>query len=155
ELTAEILTEFFARHELQRIRYKELKNQYLSRPPIINREAKEEPWKPDNRLVANYAKYIVDTFNGFFNGIPVKASHDEDNINEVVQEVWKQNSMDNVMNELAKSTSIFGKAFLFLFQNEYSETEVAYNDPMDMYVIYSDEIRPSSLYGIRYSVDED
>src|SRR5699024_9470041 len=60
-----------------------------------------------------------------------------------------------VMNELAKTTSIYGRGYLFLYQDENAQTNVAYNDPFDMFVIYSDEIRPSSLYGIRYDVDED
>ena len=155
ELTGEALSEFIALHEVDKSRYQELLNQYLSRPPIIDREAKEEDWKPDNRLVANYGKYIVDTFNGFFNGIPMRASHKEDNLNEVIQDFWNRNSIDNVMNELAKTTSIYGRGYLFLYQDENAQTNVAYNDPFDMFVIYSDEIRPSSLYGIRYVVDED
>ena len=155
ELTGEALKEFIALHEVDKLRYQELLNQYLSRPPIIDREAKEEDWKPDNRLVANYGKYIVDTFNGFFNGIPMRASHKEDNLNEVIQDFWNRNSIDNVMNELAKTTSIYGRGYLFLYQDENAQTNVAYNDPFDMFVIYSDEIRPSSLYGIRYVVDED
>lgn len=155
ELTGEALKEFIALHEVDKLRYQELLNQYLSRPPIIDRPSKEEDWKPDNRLVANYGKYIIDTFNGFFNGIPLRVNHDEDSLNEVIQDFWNRNSIDNVMNELAKTTSIYGRGYLFLYQDEDAQTNVAYNDPFDMFVIYSDEIRPSSLYGIRYVVDED
>jgi len=155
EITGEILKEFIEQHEMQKLRYLELYNQYLSRPPILDEPPKEEAWKPDNRLVGNFGKYLVDTFNGFFNGIPMKPSHDNDSVNDIIQDFWNANNMDNTMNELAKSTSIYGRAYLFLFQNEESKTEVAYNDPLDMFVIYSDEIRPRSLYGVRYTVDED
>ena len=155
ELTAEVLKEFIGIHGRQRVRYTELKNHYLSRPPILEREPKVESWKPDNKIVSNYSKYIIDTFNGFFNGIPMRVNHDEDNLNEVIQDFWNRNSIDNVMNELAKTTSIYGRGYLFLYQDENAQTNVAYNDPFDMFVIYSDEIRPSSLYGIRYVVDED
>ena len=155
EITGETLKEFIEQHEAQKLRYLELYNQYLSRPPILDEPPKEEAWKPDNRLVGNFGKYLVDTFNGFFNGIPMKPSHDNEHVNEIIQDFWNANNMDNTMNELAKSTSIYGRAYLFLFQNEESKTEVAYNDPLDMFVIYSDEIRPHSLYGVRYTVDED
>lgn len=155
EITGEILKDFIEQHEMQKLRYLELYNQYLSRPPILDEPPKEEAWKPDNRLVGNFGKYLVDTFNGFFNGIPMKPSHDDKNVDEIIQDFWNANNMDNTMNELAKSTSIYGRAYLFLFQNEESKTEVAYNDPLDMFVIYSDEIRPRSLYGVRYTVDED
>ena len=155
EITGEILEGFIQQHEMQKLRYLELYNQYLSRPPILAEPPKEEAWKPDNRLVGNFGKYLVDTFNGFFNGIPMRPSHDNEHVNEIIQDFWNANNMDNTMNELAKSTSIYGRAYLFLFQNEESKTEVAYNDPLDMFVIYSDEIRPRSLYGVRYTVDED
>ena len=49
EITGETLSEFIQQHELQRLRYIELKNQYLSRPPILDEPPKEEAWKPDNR----------------------------------------------------------------------------------------------------------
>ena len=155
EITGEILEDFIQQHEMQKVRYLELYNQYLSRPPILDEPPKEEAWKPDNRLVGNFGKYLVDTFNGFFNGIPMRPSHDNDSVDEIIQDFWNANNMDNTMNELAKSTSIYGRAYLFLFQNEESKTEVAYNDPLDMFVIYSDEIRPHSLYGVRYTKDED
>ena len=155
EITGEILKDFIEQHEAQKLRYLELYNQYLSRPPILAEPPKEEAWKPDNRLVGNFGKYLVDTFNGFFNGIPMRPSHDNEHVDEIIQDFWNANNMDNTMNELAKSTSIYGRAYLFLFQNEDSKTEVAYNDPLDMFVIYSDEIRPRSLYGVRYTKDED
>ena len=154
EITGEILKEFIEQHELQKQRYIELQNQYLSRPPIIDQPPKEEDWKPDNRLVGNFGKYLVDTFNGFFNGVPMRASHDDETVDEIISNFWEANNMDNTLNELAKSTSIYGRAYLFLFQNEESKTEVAYNDPLDMFIIYSDEIRPRSLYGVRYIEDD-
>ena len=64
EITGEILKEFIEQHEMQKLRYLELYNQYLSRPPILDEPPKEEAWKPDNRLVGNFGKYLVDTFNG-------------------------------------------------------------------------------------------
>lgn len=154
EITGEILKEFIEQHEMQKQRYIELRNQYLSRPPIVDEPPKEEAWKPDNRRVGNFGKYLVDTFNGFFNGIPMRPSHDNEKVDGIIQDFWNANNMDNTLNELAKSTSIYGRAYLFLFQNEESKTEVAYNDPLDMFVIYSDEIRPRSLYGVRYTIDE-
>src|SRR5699024_11453070 len=64
-LTGETLKDFIEQHEAQKLRYLELYNQYLSRPPILDEPKKEEDWKPDNRLVGNFGKYLVDTFNGF------------------------------------------------------------------------------------------
>lgn len=61
EITGETLKEFIEQHEMQKLRYLELYNQYLSRPPILAEPPKEEAWKPDNRLVGNFGKYLVST----------------------------------------------------------------------------------------------
>lgn len=53
-----------------------LKNLFESQAPILSLD-KKEPYKPDNRLVVNHAKYTVETFNGYFAGIPVKVSHED------------------------------------------------------------------------------
>ena len=87
ELTGEALKEFIALHEVEKLRYQELRNQYLTEAPIVDRPAKEENWKPDSRLVGNFGKYLIDTFNGFFNGIPMRVNHNENDINQVIHYV--------------------------------------------------------------------
>lgn len=148
-MTEELLMYFIERHQLLVPRYEELYNQYITRPPIM-REPRKQEWKPDNRIPVNFGRYIVDTFNGFFSGVPLRVTHEEEGIDWFIKEFWRNNSMDNVINETAKMTSIYGHAFWYLYQNEESETEIAYNDPRDMFVVYSDEIRPRSMYGVRY-----
>lgn len=152
ELTGDVLEDFLRQHMLMTVRYTELKNQYITKPPILYKEDLEA-WKPDDRIPVNFGKYIVDTYNGFFNGIPVRPQHENEDVNEYINDFWRYNNMDNVMSELAKTTSIYGLGYLYLYQNEESRTEVAYNTPMDMFIIYSDEIRPRSLYGVRYTYD--
>ena len=63
EVTAEIVTEAIRLH-LSRLvpTYRENENLYLSDHKILHARAKDV-WKPDNRLVVNYAKYIVDMFS--------------------------------------------------------------------------------------------
>ncbi|MCH3972101.1 MAG: phage portal protein [Oscillospiraceae bacterium] len=46
---------------------------YVSDHDILHAAAKPEN-KPDNRIVVNFPKYIVDTMNGFFIGNPIKAT---------------------------------------------------------------------------------
>ena len=51
-------------------KYRENMKLYLSQHMILNAESKE--MGPDNKLVVNLPKYIVDTYNGYFLGIPPK-----------------------------------------------------------------------------------
>ena len=64
EITPEVVNDFIKQHEALLPRYEELEQLYKSQAPILFQEDKDE-YKPDNRIVVNFAKYAVDTFNGF------------------------------------------------------------------------------------------
>ena len=154
ELTHDQLMEYIEQHQAQVPRFNELWAQYTSRPPILDLEAKEE-YKPDNRLVANFGKYIVDTFNGYFTGIPVKVSHEKENVNEAINYFWRYNDMDDTFSELSKLTSIYGVSYLYVWQDEEAKTRVTYNSPFDMFVVYDNTVSRNIKYGVRYKYDED
>ena len=60
------LNKYIAKHQqLNGSRYKKLKDGYEGFYPIMMYQDKPQ-YKPDNRIILNFAKYIVDTFNGFF-----------------------------------------------------------------------------------------
>lgn len=152
ELSYEQLLEYIREHEAQKPRFKELWNQYTSRPPILDELGKPD-FKPDSRLVGNFAKFIVDTFNGYFSGIPVKVSHENEQVNEAINYFWRHNDMDDTFSELSKLTSIYGVSYLYVWQDEESNTKVTHNDPFDMFVIYDDTIEQNIKYGVRYKYD--
>jgi SPP1 family phage portal protein len=154
ELTAEELLEFIKLHQAKVPRYRELKKQYESKPPILYLPDKD-PWKPDNRLVVNFAKYLVDTFNGYFSGIPVKVAHDIETVNDAVNDFWNLNDLDDTLSELSKLTSMYGVGFLYVWQDEDARTKVTYNDPLDMFVIYDDTIEQKPKYAVRYKLNKD
>ena len=154
ELTHEQLIEYIELHQAQVPRFNELWAQYTSRPPILDQPDKDA-YKPDNRLVANFGKYIVDTFNGYFTGIPVKVSHEKENVNEAINYFWRHNDMDDTFSELSKLTSIYGVSYLYVWQDEESNTRVTYNSPFDMFVVYDDTVARNIKYGVRYKYDED
>lgn len=65
ELTPEKLGEFLRKHDAEvAFRYQMLLDAYMTNYPIFYQEPKPN-WKPDNRIAVNFAKYIVDTMNGF------------------------------------------------------------------------------------------
>ncbi|WOD61771.1 phage portal protein [Niallia taxi] len=154
EITADVVNKFIKLHQAELPRYNKLKNLYESLAPILSREAKDS-FKPDNRLVVNFAKYIVDTFNGYFIGIPIKVSHDDQGVNERTDNFLKRNDMDDNQAELSKMTSIYGHAFEILYQNEESETCCTYNSPMDMFIVYDDTIAQKPFFAVRYQKTDD
>ncbi len=154
EITAEVVNEFIKLHQAELPRYNRLKKLYESMAPILEQKDKPEH-KPDNRLVVNYAKYITDTFNGYFIGIPVKVAHNDKGVNERVEEFRNRNDMDDNEAELSKITSIYGHGFEFLYQDEESNTCCTYNTPLDMFIVYDDTIAQNPLFAVRYQKTDD
>lgn len=153
-ITVEVVNKFMEKYELEVARYEYLKNMYLGIMTIDDEPAKD-PWKPDNRLAVNFTKYIVDTFTGYFNGIPVKKAHSDKEILSKLQEFDNLNDMEDEESELAKMACIYGRAFELLYQDEETKTNVIYNTPENMFMVYDDTIKQEPLFAVRYGVDDD
>lgn len=153
-ITVEVVNKFMEKHRLEVARYEYLKNMYRGIMEIDD-EPKKDPWKPDNRLAVNFTKYIVDTFTGYFNGIPVKKTHSDKEILSKLQEFDNLNDMEDEESELAKMACIYGRAFELLYQDEETQTNVIYNSPENMFMVYDDTIKQEQLFAVRYGVDDD
>lgn len=154
ELSGEVLGEFIEKHNSRLARYKKLMDMYKGNHPILHQEDKPND-KPDNRLVVNFAKYIVDTLNGYFIGIPVKTIHPEKDVSDKMRKIAKRNSQNDNNAELSKMCSIYGHAYEFLYQDEEANTRVTYLEPLNAFVIYDDSVAQEPLYGVRFVLDED
>ena len=153
EMTAEILQGFIEKHRQNCLRYEELHRLYQGFHDILYTPDKPN-FKPDNRLVANYAKYIVDTFNGYFMGIPVKTSHDEEAVSAFIQAFESRMDIDDLNAEISKKTSIFGHCYELLYTDEDGQVGSAYIEPSEAFIIYDMSIRERPLYGVRYQMME-
>ena len=153
-ITVEVVNKFMEKHKLEVARYEYLKNMYRGIMSIDD-EPTKDPWKPDNRLTVNFTKYIVDTFTGYFNGIPVKKSHSDKEILSKLQEFDNLNDMEDEESELAKMACIYGRAFELLYQDEETRTNVTYNTPENIFMVYDDTIKQEPLFAVRYGYDDD
>lgn len=155
EVTAQIVTEAIRLHLSRLVPiYRENENLYLSDHKILHNRAKDA-WKPDNRLVVNYAKYIVDMFNGYFIGIPATVSHDDQVISDYVNDFRKFNDMEDSESELSKLVDIFGHAFWYVYQDEDANTRVTYNSPMNMLIVHDNSVAERPKFAVRYMIDEE
>lgn len=154
EMTPDLLSQYIRKHKTLLERYTKLKNQYNSNPPILS-QTNKAAYKPDNRLVVNYAKYIVDTLNGFFIGIPIKLSHDNQAVDDYLEFVDQYNDQDDNNAELSKLCSIYGNAYELIFADESGQAGLTYLSPEEAFVIYDDSIVRRPLFGVRYYKDPD
>ena len=149
ELTPEKLQEWIKKHKDDCLRFAYLKDMYEGQHPI-QLAPQKEPWKPDNRIICNFAKYIVDTFNGYFLGIPVKTMHPDPEVAQRLEQIQKYNDQDDSNAELSKYCCIYGSGFELLYTDERSEPCITYLSPMECFVIYDDSVARRPLYGVRY-----
>lgn len=154
EATQEVVSEAVQLHMSQLLKgYIENEDMYMSKHKILKGKEKE-PWKPDNRLVINYAKYIVDTFSGYQIGVPVKITHDEDVATDFIDKFRKINDMEDTEFELAKMADMFGHAFLYVYQDEAGNTRATYNSPVNMFIVHDNTIEEKPLFAVRYAFNE-
>lgn len=154
EINQKTVMEFIEKHKQEVERYKYLMNMYKGQAEIFDYPAKDK-YKPDNRISVNFAKFIVDTFVGYFNGIPIKKAHSEEQAIEALRQFDNANDMEDEESELAKMTCIYGRCYELVYQNEYAETCVVYNSPEDMFIVYDDSIKQEPLFAVRYGFDEE
>lgn len=153
EMTLELLREFLAEHkkEVDR-RYKKLRAAYESDHDILHQPAKPA-YKPDNRIVVNFPKYIVDTMNGFFLGNPIKVVAEEKSVSAYVDYLDQYNDQDDNNAELAKICSIYGHGFEMYYTDERSELCMTYLSPVEAFMIYDESIVERPLFFVRRYTD--
>lgn len=157
ELTDKKLGQFLQQHaEESTFRYKRLLDAYMTDYPIFYEPPKPN-WKPDNRIAVNFAKYIVDTMNGFFIGHPVKLSVDEgnDEVEKYVEFLDQYNDQDDNNAELSKICSIYGKGYEMYYVDEIGNIGITYLTPMDAFMIYDDSVLCRERYFVRLYRDAD
>lgn len=153
EMTEELLQEFLDEHKNEvDSRYSKLKAAYESDHDILHANKKPD-YKPDNRIVVNFPKYIVDTTNGFFIGNAIKTTADEDTVEEYVNYLDSYNDQDDNNYELSKICSIYGKGFEMYYTDEEAELCITYLDPIEAFMIYDDSIVERPLYFVRRYTD--
>lgn len=157
ELTDAKLSQFIMRHAAEvTFRYKPLDDVYQTDYPIFHEKPKPE-WKPDNRIAVNFAKYIVDTMNGYFIGNPIKIIVDdgEEAIEDYVEFLDQYNDQDDNNAELSKICSIFGKGYEMYYNDDAGNVGIVYLDPMEAFMIYDDSVLRKERYFVRLYRDVD
>ncbi|KRK40810.1 phage portal protein [Loigolactobacillus bifermentans] len=110
----------------------------------------KESYKPDNRLIVNFPKKAVTTFNGFFIGNPVKIDHKDKATDDVIEAWCNANSFDDVSAEVAKQASMYGRSYFFVYQDEDGHPCVTPLSPLNTFLIYDDTVGEHVKYGVTY-----
>lgn len=154
-MTPELLSEYITKHKtMVNDRFKPLLDAYKNDYPIWHQN-KKAAYKPDNRIPVNFAKYIADTMNGFFMGIPIKTAHDSEAVSDFLEQFEQYNDIDDVNAELSKICCIFGRGYEMYYVDAFEKLCVRYLSPMNAFMIYDDSILEKPLFFVHYYDDAD
>lgn len=148
EITMADLLKFISKNKSLAEEYKHNLEMYKGNHNILNKQPRQ--FGPDNKLVANLPHYIVDMYNGFFTGIPPKVTLDDKETNSLLQEWNDENSLQDKLSEISKQADIFGRSLAFVYQDEDSQTRIAYSSPVNSFMVYDDTVSRQPLAFVRY-----
>ncbi|MCH3911491.1 MAG: phage portal protein [Limosilactobacillus oris] len=142
---------FITHNEGRARKFKELYDLYTGDHAILKNPADPKSARPDNRLVSNWANYVVDTYVGYFIGKPPKITLDEEASNQQLQNWFSENSFIDKLAEVTKQVAIYGCSYMLGYQDETSKTRVAVVEPSSGFMIYDTSINRKPLAFVRYS----
>lgn len=137
-------------HEARANEMQTLYNAYNSKPPILSRTMTEG--LPNNKLVHNYARYIVAISSGYLVGEPVTYQSDTEDIEALVG-AYKYTRIPHVDSELAKNAALYGKGVELCYANNEARVQSVSLDPRNAFVVYENNVLYTPILGFySYSI---
>lgn len=135
--------------------YANAQGYYSGRGQAIMKRVQGDASRPNNRIVKNYCKTIVDSFQGYITGNPVSYVGVDGQDIDALREVLDSNDVINEDSEFLQDALINGVAYELCYVNEDSEVRFKNVNPKSVVPIYSDTLDERLLYVIYfYSVQD-
>ncbi|MFD2334678.1 phage portal protein [Cohnella sp. GCM10020058] len=148
EIPAALLRSCISEHRKGNNRINRLEEYYKGEQDILKRDlGGEDKNLPNNKLVANHAKYITDVAVGYFAGDPVK--YGGDGI-DALTNAYKATDVVSHDAEMAKDLSMFGTARELYFMSRESVPKVTCIDLRQIFLVVDDSVEYRSLFGVHY-----
>ena len=114
------------------------------------RRANPDPSRPNNKIVKNYCKTIVENFQGYLTGNPVNyAGTDGVDITPIL-DILNSNDVINEDSEFLQEGLVCGVAYELCYVNEDNERKFKGLDSLQVIPVYSNDLDEQLLYGIYF-----
>lgn len=134
-------------------RYEKLSNYYDGKHDILNR-TKENDAAPNNKVVINHAKYVVDMNVGFMVSNPIAYSSAEGQDISRIMNIYDQIDIVSHDTELEKDLSTFGVGYELIYLQKIDDDTTQVNikciDPRGIFLVTDDTIDKKSLFAVHY-----
>ena len=147
--SAELLNYCLQEHQKQLERLERLSNYYDGKHDILLRK-KENESAPNNKVLINHAKYVVDMNVGFMVGNPVAYSGTgEVDLSPILDEYDRIDIVSHDT-ELEKDLSTFGIGYELIYLKDEAELSIKCIDPRGIFLVTDDTIDKNPLFAIHY-----
>ena len=152
--TAELLNYCIQEHMKMLRRLEKLSDYYDGKHDITKRK-KENEAAPNNKILVNHAKYVVDMNVGSMVGNPISYVSDATKNIQPVLDVYNELDIVSHDTELEKDLSTFGIAYELLYLargKEVNSTEIRIKciDPRGIFLVTDDTVDKNSLFAVHY-----
>lgn len=138
-------------HLSNKARLEKLSNYYDGKQEILNRK-KEDASAPNNKILVNHAKYVVDMNVGFMVGNPIAYSASDGNDISAILDEYDRIDIVSHDTELEKDLSTFGVGYELIYLRKVSETETETDvrciDPRGIFLVTDDTIDKNPLFAV-------
>ncbi|MFC5468422.1 phage portal protein [Cohnella suwonensis] len=148
DVPLDLLISCVKEHQSELARLDKLDRYYRGEHVILKRE-ESVTGLPNNKLVANHAKYVTDIAVGYTFGHPVK--YDGKQIEDAL-DAYKTIDVTSHDSEIGKDLSIFGigRELYYLSSDDSPIPKVTCIDPRSLFLVVDDTVEYRSLFGVHY-----
>ncbi len=147
--SSELLNYCLQEHQKQLKRLEKLSDYYDGDQKIKSRK-KDNESAPNNKLLVNHAKYVVDMNVGFMVGNPISyTGADQTDISTILDEYDRLDIVSHDT-ELEKDLSTFGIGYELIYLKGEAELSIKCIDPRGIFLVTDDTIDKNPLFAVHY-----
>ena len=122
---------------------------FYGKHKILDR-AFDDKSKPNNKVMCNIPKYIVQVRTGFFSSSPLTLESGNPEYLKDIRRVLEYNDFKQTFNQLDTYCSIYGHSFLVMYMNEEGRIAFTAQNPTDWIYVRDNSLEQKPKFAIRY-----
>ena len=148
-LSKEDVVRLLQESEIYSTKYTTNEDYFYGKHKILQRTFDDES-KPNNQVMCNIPKYIVQVRTGFFSSSPLTLESENPEYLKDIRKVLEYNDFKQIFNQLDTYCSIYGHSFLVMYMNEEGRISFTAQNPTDWIYVRDNSLEQKPKFAIRY-----
>ena len=148
-LSKEDVVRLLQESEIFSTKYTTNEDYFYGKHKILQRTFDDKS-KPNNQVMCNIPKYIVQVRTGFFSSSPLTLESENPEYLKDIRKVLEYNDFKQIFNQLDTYCSIYGHSFLVMYMNEEGRISFTAQNPTDWIYVRDNSLEQKPKFAIRY-----